>query len=142
MFIIYALLAAFFASFVTIFAKIGLKNVDSNLATTLRAIIMAFFLSIVVFVVNRTNLNDIRDIQPRDLLFIALSGIAGAISWLFYFLALKEGEDNASKVAALDKLSLVFVFIFALIFLNEKFELPTLIGVILMTAGAIIISIK
>lgn len=142
MYLIYALLSAFFAALVAIFAKLGLKNVDSNLATTVRAIIMALFLSVFVFLINKVNVSELKSIEAKDWILIILSGVAGAISWIFYFLALKSGENNTTQVTAIDRLSLVFVLIFALIFLKEKLELNTVIGVVLITLGAIFVAVK
>jgi transporter family protein len=133
--ILYALLSAFFAALVAIFGKIGLKNIDSNLATTIRAFVMFIFLLAVILFQKKYLL--INQLNTNHYLFIVISGIAGALSWLFYFLALKSGE--ASKVASLDRLSIVFVLILSLFFLGEKFSLKILSGIILMVIGAIII---
>ena len=114
--IFYALLSAMFAGLVAIFGKIGLKNIDSNLATTIRALVMFLFLLIVIIFQKKYLL--INQIKPIDYLYILGAGIAGALSWLFYFLALKSG--SASKVASLDRLSIVFVLVFSLLFLGEK----------------------
>ncbi len=139
--LLYALLSAIFASFVAIFAKLGLKNIDSTLATAIRATIMAIFMIGVVLITHKLSTESIKNIDAKDWVLIILSGVAGAISWIFYFLAIKE-SDSTSKVAAIDKLSIVFVFIFALIFLKEKFEIGTLIGIGLMSIGAVIISLQ
>ena len=135
--IFYAILSAVFAGFVAIFGKIGISQVDSTLATTVRAIIMAVFLVTVSLAIGKFNL--IKTIDNRALLFIALSGIAGAISWIFYFLALKNGP--ASAVSAIDKTSIVFVFIFALILLSEKFSWLKFAGILLVALGAIFTAI-
>src|SRR5687767_13194455 len=103
--IFFALLAAAFAALVAVFGKIGIQNVDSTLATTVRAVIMAAFLAIVAGVLGKAKL--LSTIDNRALTFIALSGIAGALSWLAYFVALKTGP--APAVAPLDRLSVVFV---------------------------------
>lgn len=138
MYIIYALLSAVFAGLVTILAKLGLKNIDATLATSIRAIIMAVFLTGVVVITNKFTLDNIKNIETKDWILIAVSGIAGAISWIFYFIALQNSKENTSQIAALDKLSLVFVFIFAIIFLKEKLDIRVLVGVILMIIGAIL----
>ncbi len=141
-YLIYAFGSAIAASFVAIFAKLGLKNVDSNLATTIRAIFMAVLLTVFILLFNRTAISNIKDIEVKDWVLIALSGIAGAISWLFYFFALKESGDDTSKVAAIDKLSVVFVLIFAIVVLRDKVDLPTIIGIALIAVGGVVLTLK
>lgn len=136
--IIYALLSAAFAALVAIFGKIGIQNIDSTLATTIRAVVMAGFLVIVALSLGKLPL--LNTIHNKTLLFIILSGVAGAMSWLFYFFALKNGP--ATGVAALDRLSVVFVLIFALLFLGQKFTWASAIGAALITAGAILMTLK
>ncbi|MEX2033452.1 MAG: EamA family transporter [Candidatus Colwellbacteria bacterium] len=136
--IIYALLAAAFAALVAIFGKIGLANIDTTLATTVRAVIMAGFLIIVSLFLGKSSL--LGGITSKPLFFIAASGVAGALSWLFYFSALKHGP--ASAVAALDRLSVVFVLILAILFLGEHFTWKSALGATLVTAGAILMSIR
>jgi transporter family protein len=131
--ILYALLAAVFAGLVAVFGKIGLRNVDVNLATTIRAFVMFSFLVIIILFQKKFSL--ITEFRTFDYIFIILAGVAGALSWLFYFLALKTGD--ATKVASLDRLSVVFVMIFALLFLGEKFSLKVLSGIVLIVVGAI-----
>lgn len=138
--IIYAFLSAISASLVAIFAKLGLKNIDSTLATTVRSIIMALFLFIVSFFLHKFDNFSLKMFSGREWLLIVLAGIAGALSWLFYFFALKTGL--ASRVVVIDRLSLVFVIILAAIFLGEALSWKVAIGAILMVAGAIIISLK
>jgi transporter family protein len=136
--ILYALLSAVFASLVAIFGKIGLQDIDSTLATTVRAFVMALFLFFISLSLGKLDL--LHTIKNKTLYFIILSGISGAMSWLFYFFALKTGV--ASGVAALDRLSVVFVVIFALIFLGEKLSLYTAFGAIFITIGAILMILK
>jgi len=136
--IIYALLSAMFAALVAIFGKIGIQGIDSTLATTVRAVIMALFLVVISIALNKGSL--FTTIHSKTLLFIVLSGIAGALSWLFYFVALKQGP--VTGVAALDRLSVVFVLVFATLFLAEKLTIKSGIGAILLTIGAILMSIK
>jgi bacterial/archaeal transporter family protein len=131
--IIFALLSAVFAALVAIFGKIGITGVDPTLATTVRAIIMATFLAIITLLSGKWQ--TVSTINGKLFFFIALSGIAGALSWLFYFVALKYGP--ASGVAALDRLSVVFVVIFAALFLAEALTLKVIIGAILITIGAL-----
>ena len=136
--IIYAILSAVCAAAVAVLGKIGIANVDTTLATTVRAVVMAFFLVFVSLALGKSSLISMIDSKP--LLFITLSGIAGALSWLFYFFALKTGP--ASAVAALDRLSVVFVLIFALIFLGEQLTLKSGFGALLITIGAIFMVLK
>jgi len=131
--ILYALLSAIFAALVAIFGKIGISGVDSTLATTVRAVIMALFLVIVAMLFGKWQL--IHTINGKLLLFIVLSGVAGALSWLFYFFALRYGP--ASGVAALDRLSVVFVIIFAVLFLAEKLTWKMALGAGFITIGAL-----
>lgn len=132
MWIFYALLSALFASLVAIFGKMGLSGIDTTLATTVRAVIMATFLVVTALVLGKGTL--LETITAKPLGFIALSGIAGALSWLCYFAALKVGP--ASGVAALDRLSVVFVLLFAVLFLAEKLTWKSIIGVLLISLGA------
>jgi bacterial/archaeal transporter family protein len=136
--ILYATLSAVFASLVTIFGKIGLKNVDSTLATTVRSVVMAGFLVITSLALGKYKA--LSSIDGRTFLFIALSGIAGATSWLFYFFSLKNGP--AGGVAALDRLSIVFVVILAALFLGEGITWKTGIGSVLILSGAILFALK
>ncbi len=136
--IIFAILSAISAALVAVFGKIGIKNVDSTLATTVRGIVMAVFLVIVSLALGKAKL--LGTIENKALLFIVLSGIAGAMSWLFYFFALKFGP--ASAVAALDRLSVVFVLLLAILFLGESLTWKSGLGAALVTTGAILMSIK
>lgn len=130
----YAVLSAVFASLVAIFGKIGLKDVDSTLATTIRSIVMALFLIGVSLSLSKFSL--IETVSGRAMAFIALSGIAGAISWLFYFLAIKMGP--ASAVAAIDKTSIIFVFVLAVLFLGESFTWLKAAGALFVGLGALL----
>ena len=132
----YALLAAFFAALVAIFGKVGIKDVDATLATAVRAVIMAALLVTAAVVLGKTG--GIGSISRRSFLFIVLSGAAGAASWLFYFIALREGP--ATGVAALDRLSVVFVFILAVLFLGDAFTTKAALGAALVVAGAILLT--
>jgi transporter family protein len=138
--LIFAFLSSITAALVAIFAKMGLKNVDSTLATTIRSIIMAIFLILVSFSLKKFQGFSLKSFSSKDWTLIVLAGIAGALSWLFYFLALKTGL--ATKVVVIDRLSLVFVIIFAVLFLGESINLKIIIGVILMVLGAIMITMK
>lgn len=138
--LIYALLSAVMAALVAIFGKIGLSGVDANTATALRAIIMAAVL--VGVVLYEGKLSQIATIaaNKKALTFIICSGVAGALSWLFYFIALKHGD--VSQVGPVDKLSVVFAVILAFLFLGEKLTLLNLLGVACIAAGAIMAAIK
>ncbi|HNY35802.1 MAG TPA: EamA family transporter [Candidatus Pacearchaeota archaeon] len=137
--LIYSILSALMASLVAIFGKLGLKNIDSTLATTIRSIVMALFLIITSFTLKKFNGFSFHSIILKDWILIILAGIAGAISWLFYFLALKSGD--ATKIVAIDRLSLVFVAILAFIFLGETLNWQEMLGVTMMVGGAIIVSV-
>ncbi|MFP9128812.1 EamA family transporter [Niallia sp. BSM11] len=134
--LIYAILSAVCAALVGIFGKIGLQNVDANTATAVRAMIMAVFLFIIVAI--EGNLHKIPSIisDKKNFMFIVLSGIAGATSWLFYFLALKTGK--VTQVAPIDKLSVVLAALIAIIFLGEKISLLNGVGIGLITIGVIL----
>jgi transporter family protein len=129
--ILFGFLSALFAALVAVFGKIGVRNIDTTLATTVRAIVMALFLIIVSLILGKQSL--IPQINSKALLFIVLSGIAGALSWLAYFLALKIGEVKG--VAVLDRFSVVLAILLAWLILGESITIKNLIGMILITAG-------
>ena len=135
MWIGYALLSAIFAAAVAILGKIGLKNVDSTLATTIRAVVMAVFLLGAAAVLQKFPL--IKTVGNQTLTFIIFSGVAGALSWLFYFLALKYGP--VTGVAALDRLSVVFVVVLAALFLGEALTLKSVTGLVFLVLGALLL---
>ncbi|PXZ07520.1 EamA family transporter [Gilliamella apicola] len=137
--LIYALLSAITAAAVAILGKIGLQHLDANTATAIRAIVMAIFLVGVVVVQGKLNLINTFFNDKKALLIIALSGVAGALSWLFYFMAIKEGK--VSQVAPIDKLSVVFAVIFAAIIFGEKISLISAIGVAMIAAGAVLVAL-
>lgn len=140
---LYAFISAIFAALVAVLGKIGLKDVDSTLATTIRAIVMAVFLIIVSISLGKFSLlsgsNPNNHISNKALYFIVLSGIAGALSWLFYFFAIKNGP--ASSVAAIDRTSIVFVVVLAILFLGEKFSWLKIFGALLVAGGAFLITL-
>lgn len=138
--LIYAILSAVFAALVSIFGKIGLQDVDSNTATAIRAVIMTIFLfGVVLFQGNLGKVPEILE-DRKALLFIVLSGVAGATSWIFYFLALKFGE--VSQVAPIDKLSVVIAAVLAMFFLGEKISLMNGFGIALITIGVILTALS
>lgn len=136
--ILFALLSAFFAALVAIFGKIGISNIDTTLATTVRSLIMFIFLAIISF--NLGVINNLKLIDSKALTFITLSGLAGALSWLCYFYALRNGP--AAGVAALDRLSVVFVLILSVLFLAQSLNLKNILGAILITIGAVLFAIN
>ena len=140
MWLFYAFASAVMAALVAIFAKLGLKELDSTLATTVRAIIMAAFLVVVSFFLNKFDGFSLDSLSSREWILIALSGVAGALSWLFYFIAIKAGV--VSSVAAIDRLSIVFVVFLAALFLGETLGWQMVVGALLMAAGAIFITLK
>ena len=135
----YALLSAASAALVAIFGKIGLQHLGANTATAIRAIVMALFLVGVVVIQGKLNLVSTVFADKKALLFIVLSGVAGALSWLFYFMAIKHGE--VSKVAPIDKLSVVFAVILAVIIFGEKVSLIAGVGIALITCGALMVAL-
>ncbi len=137
--LIFALLSAATASLVAIFGKIGLQGIDSNTATAVRAVIMALFL--IGVVIAQGKLSNVSTIlgNNKAILFIVLSGVSGAVSWVFYFLALKVGK--VYQVAPIDRLSMVFAMVLAALFLEEKVSLKAAIGATIMVAGAILITL-
>ncbi len=138
MWVIYALFSAVFAALVTVFAKIGLKEIDPTLATTIRGVIMGGFLLIAATLFGKLSGFSASSFSGREWLFITGSGIAGALSWLFYFVALKAG--NAGAVASIDRLSIVFIVLLGALFLGEALTLKTGIGALLVALGAILIA--
>lgn len=131
----FAFLSAVFAALVAIFGKIGLKTVDSTVATSLRAWVMAIGIFLLTLSVGKGG--QLLAVKSADWLWIILSGIAGAASWVFYFAALKMAP--ASRVATIDRLSLVLVIVLAGLFLGEKLTLKMLGGAVLMVIGALLI---
>ncbi len=133
-----AALSAFFAALVSIFAKIGLQGADSTVATAVRSIVMMLFT--VVFVISIGKGSQLSKFSSKDMGFIVLSGIAGALSWLFYFAALKLAD--ASKVAPVDRASVLIVMVLATLFLGEKITLRTAISGILIFVGVVLLAVK
>lgn len=132
------LLSAASAAAVAIFGKLGLKGVDTTLATAVRAVVMAVLLVVAAFQTGA--LAGLSALGSGTLVYIVLSGLAGALSWFFYFWALKIGP--ATGVAAMDRLSVVFVLILSAIFLGESLTWKTVLGAIFITAGALLMTWK
>ena len=129
----YALLSAFFAALTAIFAKIGVENVNSNLATAIRTVVVLIMIWMIVFF--RNEYKAIGELSSRNWIFLGISGIATGFSWIFYFKALQMGE--VSKVAGIDKLSLALTIIFAVLFLGETLTWKTAVGAGLIIAGTL-----
>ncbi|ACT07754.1 protein of unknown function DUF6 transmembrane [Dickeya chrysanthemi Ech1591] len=137
--LLYALLSALCAALVALFGKIGLQQLDANTATAVRAVIMALFLVGVVVVQGKSSLFSAVLANHKAMLFIVLSGVAGALSWLFYFIALKNA--SVAQVAPIDKLSVVFAVILAALLLGEKVSLLAGVGVALISTGALLVAL-
>lgn len=135
---VYALLSAVFAALTAIFAKIGVKGIDSNLATAIRTIVILLLSWGIVFFSGK--LSGIKDIGKVSWIFLVLSGLATGASWLFYFKALQVGD--VSRVAPIDKLSIVFTLFFAALLLKEPMSSKVLIGTLLILAGCLLIALK
>lgn len=133
---IFALLSALFAAITAILAKIGVTNINSNLATAIRTIVITLFAWGIVFF--QGTFRNLSTVSKHTLIFLVLSGLTTGISWLFYFRALQLG--SVSKVVPIDKLSLVLAVLFGALFLSEKITLHVVLGSVLMTAGAILIA--
>ena len=135
MWMIYGLLSAVFAALTSILAKIGMDNVNSNLATAIRTMVVLVMAWIVVGVTKTAG--GITQLTRTNWIFLILSGIATGASWLFYYKAIQIGE--VSKVVPLDKLSIVIVFIFSVTVLKEPLSIKTLIGTGLITLGTLVL---
>ncbi|MCL2034263.1 MAG: EamA family transporter [Oscillospiraceae bacterium] len=135
MWAVYAFLAALFAALTSIFAKIGIENVNSNLATAIRTVIVILMAWSIVFATGRHA--EISNITQKSWIFLILSGIATGISWLFYFRALQLGD--VSRVVPIDKFSVVITMVLSFIILGEAVNAKTIIGGILITAGTFVL---
>ena len=133
--LIFALVSAFFAALTAIFAKAGLKDVNSDLATAIRTAIILFITWGIVFL--KGNVNGIANLSKNNWLFLTLSAFATGISWLFYYKALQLGK--ASEVTAIDKGSIVFTILLSFLFLKEPMTPKLLIGSGLVFAGMLVI---
>ena len=131
MWMILALLSAVFAALTSILAKIGIENVNSNLATAVRTVVVVIMAWGMVFLTNTQS--GITEISRKSWLFLILSGLATGASWLCYYKALQLGD--ASKVVPIDKLSVVITLVLAFVFLHEEFTIKSLVGCVLIAAG-------
>ncbi len=134
MWLIFAILSSVFAALTSILAKIGIDGVNSNLATAIRTAVVLAMSWLMVFITSAQS--GISEINKRSWLFLILSGLATGASWLCYYKALQIGE--ASKVVPIDKMSVVLTLILAFVFLHEQFTARTLAGMVLLTAGTIL----
>jgi transporter family protein len=130
----WALLSAVFAAATALLAKVGVAHVDSNLATAVRTSVVVVFAWGIALALGKHG--EMRELEGRTVLFLALSGLATGLSWLCYFRALQLGP--ASRVAPLDKLSVPLVMVFAWLLLGEKLTWGSVAGGLLITAGAVV----
>ncbi len=136
--LVYALLSAIFASLTSILGKVGIENVESNLGTAIRTIVVLIMAWIIVFATKKQS--DVKKIDKKSLLFLILSGIATGASWLCYYKALQDGL--ASIVVPIDKLSILVTILFAYVFLKEKLSKKSIVGLVLIVVGTLILLIK
>lgn len=134
----YALLSAFFAALTAIFAKLGLKDIDSDLATAIRTLVILCLTWGIVLAGN--HLGDLRNISRTTWIFLLLSGVATGLSWLFYFKALQNGD--VSFVAPIDKLSVVITIILSCIILREPLTWRTIAGGLMIAGGSLVLLTK
>lgn len=134
----WALLAAVFAALTAIFAKVGVEDVGSDFATFIRTIVVIVALAAILTATGTWQ--SLNTVTPRSLIFLVLSGLATGASWVCYFRALKIGD--AARVAPIDKLSVVLVAIFGVMFLGERLALPNWLGIALVAAGAVLVAYK
>jgi len=133
----WAILAAIFAALTAILAKVGVSDINSNLATLIRTLVVLGVVFAIVWV--RGEFSELPDVSRRSYVFLILSGIATGASWLCYFKALKLGP--ASQVAPIDKLSIVLVVIFAAVFLGERLTVSGWLGVVLIASGVVLVAV-
>ena len=134
---LWAVLSAIFAALTAIFAKVGVANINSDLATFIRTCVILLTLALIVYATGQ--FQKPTSISSRTYLFLVLSGLATGASWLCYFRALKLG--NASQVAPVDKLSVVLVAIFGALLLGEKLTMLNWLGVALIALGAVLVAL-
>jgi bacterial/archaeal transporter family protein len=135
---VWALLSAVFAALTAIFAKIGVEDINSDLATLIRTVVVLFSLALILFASGQ--FNQIGPISTKSWIFLVLSGLGTGASWICYFRALKLGP--ATLVAPIDKLSVVLVALFGVVFLGERPSLNGWLGIALIAAGAVLIAFK
>ena len=131
---LFAVLSAVFAALTSILAKIGIENVDSNLATAVRTVVVVAMSWLMVFVTNAQS--GLTNISKKSWIFLILSGLATGASWLCYYKAIQMGE--VSKVVPIDKMSVVITLILAVVFFHEDFNAKSIIGAVLITVGTLV----
>lgn len=131
---LFAVLSAVFAALTSILAKIGIENVDSNLATAVRTVVVVAMSWLMVFITNAQS--GLTNISKKSWIFLILSGLATGASWLCYYKAIQMGE--VSKVVPIDKMSVVITLILAVAFLHEDFNAKSIIGAVLITVGTLV----
>jgi transporter family protein len=136
--VFWALLSAVFAALTAIFAKIGVENINSDFATFIRTVVILITLGFILAATGQFQAPG--SVSGRTYLFLVLSGLATGGSWICYFRALKIGQ--AAQVAPIDKLSVVLVAIFGVIFLGERLTVPNWLGVALIAAGAVLVAYR
>ncbi len=136
--LVWALLSAAFAALTAIFAKIGVEDINSDLATLIRTVVVLFSLALILFATGQ--FNQFGPISTKSWIFLVLSGLGTGASWICYFRALKLGP--ATLVAPIDKLSVVLVALFGVVFLGERPSLNGWLGIALIAAGAVLIAFK
>lgn len=134
MWAVFAVLSAVFAALTSILAKIGIENVDSNLATAVRTVVVVAMSWLMVFITNAQS--GLTNISRKSWIFLILSGLATGASWLCYYKAIQMGE--VSKVVPIDKMSVVITLILAVVFLHEDFNAKSIIGAVLITVGTLV----
>lgn len=137
MWLLFAILSSVFAALTSILAKVGIEDVNSNLATAIRTVVVLLMSWAMVFITNTQS--GITEISKKSWVFLIFSGLATGASWLCYYKALQMGE--ASKVVPIDKLSVVLTLILAFVFLHEKFTPKSLIGCALIAAGTLVMAL-
>lgn len=135
MWVLYALLSALFAALTSILAKLGIENLNSNLATAIRTVVVLLMAWGIVFLTGKQG--GISDISRKSWMFLILSGFATGFSWLFYYKALQIGD--ASKVVPVDKFSVVISMVLAFVILGEALSLKTVLGGLLITLGTLVL---
>src|SRR5476649_252276 len=135
---VWAVLSAVFAALTAIFAKVGIENINSDFATFIRTIVILVTLAFILLATGQFQAPS--SVSGRTYLFLLLSGLATGASWICYFRALKIGE--AAKVAPIDKLSVVLVAIFGVVFLGERLSMPNWLGIALIAVGAVLVAYR
>lgn len=132
---IFALLSAFFAALTAVFAKVGIKGVDTDLATAIRTVVILIIAWLIAFA--RGGAGTMNTLTKQNLIFLCLSGVATGLSWVFYFKALQLGK--VSQVAPVDKLSVAIAIILSVLFLGEALTWKNAVGAVLIISGTLVL---